>query len=91
MVRSKNKRLLELKAALDDLESFVTLCYARFNMNIRTLDFVDCGHTGILQWHGEKELCETRHGSDLPIGIRAAETLLRWWNVASHSLKESER
>ncbi len=85
MAGSKDKQLPEPKEVamsahatvvrhLIDLESFVTLCYARLNMNTRTLDFVDCGHTGVLQWHAETGLCETHHGSDLPMGIREGET-----------------
>ncbi len=85
MAGSKDKQLPEPKEVataahtsvvrhLIDLESFVTLCYARLNMNTRTLDFVDCGHTGILQWHGGTGLCETHHGSDLPMGVREEET-----------------
>lgn len=85
MASSKTKELPEPKEVatsahasvvrhLIDLESFVTLCYARLNMNTRTLDFVDCGHTGILQWHGGTGRCETHHGSDLPMGVQEGET-----------------
>lgn len=85
MASSKDKQLPEPKEVamsahasvvrhLIDLESFVTLCYARLNLNTRTLDFVDCGHTGVLQWHRDTGLCETHHGSDLPMGVREGET-----------------
>ena len=43
----------ELVRHLIDLDSFVTLCYARLDMNRRTLDLVDCGHTGIVHLHGK--------------------------------------
>ncbi len=33
---------------LIDLESFVTLSYARFDLSRRHLDLVDCGHTGMM-------------------------------------------
>ena len=33
---------------LIDLESFVTLSYARLDLNRRVLDLVDCGHTGMM-------------------------------------------
>ena len=33
-------------AGRSTLESFVTLCYVRLDLNRRSLDLVDCGHTG---------------------------------------------
>ena len=58
---------------LIDLESFVTLCYARLDLNKRNLDLVDCGHTGIIHLHGKTGLCEMLHGDNLPLGIREGE------------------
>jgi serine phosphatase RsbU (regulator of sigma subunit)/anti-sigma regulatory factor (Ser/Thr protein kinase)/putative methionine-R-sulfoxide reductase with GAF domain len=58
---------------LIDLESFVTLCYARLDVSRRTLAFVDCGHTGILHLHGATGRCEMLHGDNLPMGIREGE------------------
>jgi PAS domain S-box-containing protein len=57
---------------LIELESFVTLCYARFDMLERRLDFVDCGHTGIIVTTatGETRLLQ---GSNLPLGVREGE------------------
>jgi PAS domain S-box-containing protein len=81
---SKNGRLPEPKEIvtlahaqiarhLISLENFVTLCYARLDLNSRNLDLVDCGHTGIIHLHGETGLCETVHGENLPLGIREGE------------------
>ena len=39
---------------LINLESFVTLCYARLDLNKRSLDLVDCGHTGIIHLHSRQ-------------------------------------
>ena len=37
----------EVARHLIDLESFVTLCYVRLDLDRRSLDLVDCGHTGL--------------------------------------------
>ena len=58
---------------LIDLESFVTLCYARLDLSRRSLDLVDCGHTGIIHWRARTGLCEMLHGDNLPLGIREGE------------------
>jgi PAS domain S-box-containing protein len=55
------------------LESFVTLCYARLDLNRRSLDLVDCGHTGIIHWRARPGLYEMLHGDNLPLGIREGE------------------
>jgi phosphoserine phosphatase RsbU/P len=63
----------ELVRRLIDLDSFVTLVYARFDEKRRSLDLVDCGHTGVLHWHGKTALCEMLHGDNLPLGVREGE------------------
>jgi sigma-B regulation protein RsbU (phosphoserine phosphatase) len=63
----------QLARHLIDLDSFVTLCYARLDVNRRILDLVDCGHTGILQRHGKTGACEMLHGDNLPLGVREGE------------------
>jgi len=63
----------ELVRHLIDLDSFVTLCYARLDMSRRRLDLVDCGHTGIVHLHGKTGLHEILHGDNLPLGIREGE------------------
>lgn len=84
MVLSKNSKLPEPKEIvmlahselvkhLIDLDSFVTLCYARFDMSRLSLDLVDCGHTGIVHLHGRTGLHEILHGDNLPLGIREGE------------------
>ncbi|HXG52460.1 MAG TPA: SpoIIE family protein phosphatase [candidate division Zixibacteria bacterium] len=64
----------ELVRHLIELENFVTLCYARLDLNKRRLDLVDCGHTGLIHWHAATGICETVHGNNLPLGIREGET-----------------
>jgi PAS domain S-box-containing protein len=63
----------ELVRHLIDLDSFVTLCYARLDMGKHTLELVDCGHTGIVHLHGSTGHSEILHGDNLPLGIREGE------------------
>lgn len=58
---------------LIDFESFVTLCYARIDVAARRMDFVDCGHTGVLHVRQRTAECDILHGEDLPLGIREGE------------------
>ena len=56
-------------AQLQELESFVTLFYARFYPKRNRLTFVDCGHVRPLHYH-----CESRHvgplkGENMPLGF----------------------
>jgi len=54
---------------LIELERFVTLCYARFDSVRRCIDFVDCGHTGILVHRKHTGETFFLRGEDLPLGI----------------------
>jgi PAS domain S-box-containing protein len=63
----------DLVRHLIDLDSFVTLVYARLDVNKRSMELVDCGHTGVLHLHGGTGLCEILHGDNLPLGVRAGE------------------
>jgi len=63
----------ELVRHLVELESFVTLCYARLDMSRCSLDLVDCGHTGMAHLHGKTGLHQILHGNNLPLGIREGE------------------
>ena len=58
---------------LIELESFVTLCYARVDLTRGRLDLVDCGHTGVIHARAATGLCEIAHGDNLPLGIREGE------------------
>ena len=58
---------------LIELESFVTLCYARVDLTRRRLDLVDCGHTGVIHVRATTNLCAMVHGDNLPLGIREGE------------------
>jgi len=58
---------------LIELESFVTLCYARVDLARYRLDLVDCGHTGVIHARLTADRCEMIHGDNLPLGIREGE------------------
>ncbi len=55
------------------LESFVTSCYARFDVSKRVLTLVDCGHTGALHLSRSTGQCTSLHGDNLPLGVREGE------------------
>jgi sigma-B regulation protein RsbU (phosphoserine phosphatase) len=63
----------EMVPHLIQLGSFVTLCYARLDLDRHTLTVVDCGHTGIAHWHAATGQCEVLRGSNLPLGIHEGE------------------
>ncbi len=51
------------------LERFVTVCYSRFDVQRRLLQFVDCGHTGIMLNRKRTGELLILRGASLPIGI----------------------
>ncbi len=55
------------------LESFVTLCYARFDLARRQIIFVDCGHTRILHHRCAAGACVALQGDNVPLGFSATE------------------
>jgi PAS domain S-box-containing protein len=63
----------EMVQQLITLENFVTLCYARLDLNKQSLDLVDCGHTGVIHFRAETSCCTMVHGNNLALGIRAGE------------------
>ena len=56
-----------------DLESFVTLCYARFDLDDQHLDFVDCGHTQTIHWQHQTGDCQLLQGENAPLGCLEEE------------------
>lgn len=57
---------------LINLESFLTLCYARFENNLLT--YVDCGHTPIMYYKNSSGDIFHLKGDNMPIGFRMRET-----------------
>lgn len=62
-----------LAKKLIELESFVTLCYARIDTRARQMQFVDCGHTGVIHFDHAAGQPEVLHGDHLPLGVREDE------------------
>jgi sigma-B regulation protein RsbU (phosphoserine phosphatase) len=63
----------EVARQLIELESFVTVCYARFDLEKRTLDFVDCGHTATIHFMAKTGTCAMLQGQNLPLGVSEGE------------------
>jgi sigma-B regulation protein RsbU (phosphoserine phosphatase) len=59
---------------LIDLESFVTLCYARIDLETYQLDLVDCGHTRTIHLNRDCGTCTFVRGNNLPLGVLEGET-----------------
>jgi serine phosphatase RsbU (regulator of sigma subunit)/ActR/RegA family two-component response regulator/HPt (histidine-containing phosphotransfer) domain-containing protein len=68
LVQDAHERIFAELVALD---SFVTLCYARFDPAEQVLLLVDAGHTRTLLLHDGR--CQALSGSNLPLGFRAGE------------------
>ncbi len=56
-----------------NLNSFETLCYARFDLAQRRVDFVDAGHTATIQYQRSRDNCLMLQGKNMPLGFDKAE------------------
>ncbi|MGM0452985.1 MAG: ATP-binding SpoIIE family protein phosphatase [Thermodesulfobacteriota bacterium] len=54
---------------MESLETFVTLCYGRFDMCARRFDFVDCGHVRPIHYHSRSGTVDLLSGSNMPLGF----------------------
>ena len=63
----------EVARQLIELESFVTLCYARFDLVERRLELVDCGHTTTIHYRPATATCQLLQGENLPLGVSESE------------------
>jgi serine phosphatase RsbU (regulator of sigma subunit)/anti-sigma regulatory factor (Ser/Thr protein kinase) len=64
----------EIARILAEFDSFVTLDYARIDASRARFDFVDCGHTPILQYHTLSGRCQPLRGHSMPLGFSDRET-----------------
>jgi sigma-B regulation protein RsbU (phosphoserine phosphatase) len=55
------------------LESFATLCYARFDLEKRQVAVVDCGHTKTVHFRHHAGTCEMLQGAQAPLGVSEQE------------------
>jgi sigma-B regulation protein RsbU (phosphoserine phosphatase) len=63
----------EVTAQLITLESFATLCLARFEMPQRRVTFVDCGHTRTMHFRHHTGTCQPLQGANMPLGFSPQE------------------
>jgi anti-sigma regulatory factor (Ser/Thr protein kinase) len=54
---------------LIELDSFVTLCYARLDRRANRFELVDCGHTGVVHFEARTGRCSIMHGTNVPLGV----------------------
>lgn len=54
---------------LIELQSFLTLCYARFNRRTGSLRYVNCGHPRLVRWNAQSVACELLPTTAMPIGF----------------------
>lgn len=58
---------------LMELETFVTLCYFRFDTAQCLFTFVDCGHTRTIHFHDDSGTCSLLKGVNMPLGFPEKE------------------
>jgi len=63
----------EMAERLITLDSFVTLCYARFDMKKKQVVLVDCGHPNTIHYRHGQSRCESLEGPNMPLGFAASE------------------
>ncbi len=54
---------------IEAIETFVTLCYGRFDLKRRIFSFVDCGHMRTIHYHAETHSCSLLEGINMPLGF----------------------
>lgn len=64
----------EVTEQLIALENFVTLCYARFDLEKGRLDYVNCGHPRALHFQQRTGRCAVLQGENMPLGFSRTET-----------------
>ncbi len=63
-----------MSGQLEQLGSFVTLFYARFDFEKKKLTYVDAGHTQTVHYIRQTGLIDLLHGEGFPLGFSGGET-----------------
>jgi phosphoserine phosphatase RsbU/P len=63
----------KISRQLIGLESFVTVTYARFDLERREVGLVDCGHMPVIHYQHRTGTCTTLQGSHMPLGVSEGE------------------
>lgn len=58
-----------LEPGLTQIETYITMIYARFNMPAQEMRFVDAGHTPILWYSTQQDSWHELKGSGVPVGL----------------------
>jgi len=64
----------EMAERLMELESFVTLCYVRFDLKNFQAVLVDCGHPKTLRYDSRRKRSHLLEGCNMPLGFCTHET-----------------
>jgi sigma-B regulation protein RsbU (phosphoserine phosphatase) len=62
---------------IDAIETFVTLCYGRFDLKRSLFSFVDCGHMRTIHYHAASDSCTLLEGINMPLGFPETEPYTR--------------
>ncbi len=54
---------------LKELETFVTLCFARVDAKNSLLSIVNCGHMRTIHYEADAQKCRLIHGTNMPFGF----------------------
>lgn len=63
----------KIVSQLISLESFVTVAYARFDLERCRAELVDCGHMPVIHYRHREGTCVTLQGSHVPLGVSEGE------------------
>jgi sigma-B regulation protein RsbU (phosphoserine phosphatase) len=63
----------EVTKELIDLESFVTLCYTRYDQKKMVVKIVDCGHMATIHWRRHPDSTTFVRGENFPLGFTEYE------------------
>jgi len=66
----------QITQSLMELESFVTIFCARFDLKHQKLDFVDCGHLPLLHYQALEGICIFHKGINTPLGFIKEEKIV---------------
>lgn len=63
----------QVTAQMIDISSFMTLCYARFDIRLNQMVYVDCGHGHLAYFSSNKEEWTNLRGNNVPLGFNLQE------------------
>jgi len=54
---------------MEDIETYVTLCYARIDLKNSVISFVDCGHVRTIHYRSRSNTIRLLEGVNMPLGL----------------------